>query len=582
MVRVRGVSINQSTAARGKAPVKAPRPKLSLRARLFVLTAIALAPALVILVYNEVALRRSREAEVHALALRFGQLAALEMQSIIEGTQGLLLAVAHVPVVRSFDAGPCGAYLAGMQGQSPHLTAISAIDLDGTVRCRTEMPQATQRVQDRPYFKEALASKRFTVGKYTVSRVSGKAILPLATPIRNDTGEIIGVLAAGLDLEWLGQRLRQRDFARGSALTIADRSGVIIAREPYPERFIGTRIPDPFLALVNGTSSGTREVVSQDGTRRIIGYIPAPLMPEGLYVSAGVSRDEAFRAIDQATRRGAILALLGGVIAFLSAWLFGRRFVRRPVARLVGTIRAWRAGDDTARTGMAANAGELETVGAAIDGLMDELAVRQAARERAEEHQKLLLHELNHRVKNTLATVQFIAGQTLRTAATPEEAREIFDARLVALARAHDVLTQQNWEGAELGRIVAQAAEPFSSRNGKRLHIAGPEVRVSARTALALAMAFQELATNAVKYGALSNATGTIRITWALANGVATSGDSLSIRWEESGGPTVQAPTRRGFGSRLLESALGEDLGGDVRIEFAATGVVCTVETLAA
>jgi two-component sensor histidine kinase len=556
-------------------------PRLSLRARLFILTTVALLPALAILLYNEVSLRRSRQAEVHALALRFGQLAALEMQGIIEGTQGLLLAVARTPAVRSFEAEPCRVYLDDVQADSPHLNTITVIDLQGNVRCRTEGTGQGQRLDDRPYFRQALATGRLAVGEYTVSRISGRRGLPLALPIRDSGGITVGVVAAGLDLEWLGARLRQRDFARGSALTIADRNGVIIAREPLPERFIGTRIPEPFLELVNASSPGTREVTSQDGTRRVIGYIPAAAAPEGLYVSAGLSLDEAFEAIDRATRRGIALAAAGAAIAFAAAWLFGRGFVTGPVARLVSTIGAWRAGDRSARTGMAA-AGELETVGAAVDGLMDELAVRQAERDRAEDHLRLLLNELNHRVKNSLATVQFIASQTLRTAGVPEATRHAFDARLAALGRAHDLLTRGNWEGADLDVIVMQAVEPFSSVEERRLSLEGPRVRVSAQAALALAMAFQELATNAVKYGALSNATGTVRITWSVATTAGSGTRRLSVRWEESGGPPVQPPTRRGFGSRLLERALAQDLDGTVEIAFIATGVVCTVETLAA
>ncbi len=151
----------------------------------------------------------------------------------------------------------------------------------------------------------------------------------------------------------------------------------------------------------------------------------------------------------------------------------------------------------------------------------------------------------------------------------------------MALARAHDVLTRENWEGADLDAVVTQAVEPFGGAGEDRFHVDGPQVRVSAQIALALAMAFQELATNAVKYGALSNETGTVRITWTLGEEAASVG-RLSIRWEETGGPPVQVPERRGFGSRLLERALAQDLDGKVDIAFVSTGVVCTVETLAA
>jgi PAS domain S-box-containing protein len=194
----------------------------------------------------------------------------------------------------------------------------------------------------------------------------------------------------------------------------------------------------------------------------------------------------------------------------------------------------------------------------------------------AEERRDLLINELNHRVKNTLATVQSIASQTLRNAPTTQEAKRALEERLFALSRAHDVLTRENWEGADLYEIVAQAVEPYSSRGESRLHLSGPRIRLSPRMALALAMALQELATNAVKYGALSNATGGIGITWSID---ATQDPArLHLRWTETGGPPVHAPTRRGFGSRLIERSLADDLAGEVRIEFASAGVTCTAD----
>jgi two-component sensor histidine kinase len=193
----------------------------------------------------------------------------------------------------------------------------------------------------------------------------------------------------------------------------------------------------------------------------------------------------------------------------------------------------------------------------------------------AAEHQKLLIDELNHRVKNTLATVQSIATQTLRTADTTQEATEALERRLLALSRAHDVLTRENWEGADLVDVVERALEPYRIHSENRLHIAGPHVRLTPRMSLALAMALHELATNAVKYGALSNKIGTIAVSWTVQNGAAP--PRLILQWEEAGGPRVVAPRRRGFGSRLIERSLAQDLDGQVEITFAPTGVVCTV-----
>ena len=195
---------------------------------------------------------------------------------------------------------------------------------------------------------------------------------------------------------------------------------------------------------------------------------------------------------------------------------------------------------------------------------------------RAAEHQRLLIDELNHRVKNTLATVQSISAQTLRTAETKEDARDALERRLLALSRAHDVLTRESWDGADLVEVVEKALEPYQISGESRFYIKGPHVRVTPRMSLALAMALHELATNAVKYGALSNKTGTIEVSWKVRNGAMP--PQLTLSWIEVGGPPVVAPRRRGFGSRLIERSLAHDLDGQVEITFAPTGVVCTVD----
>jgi len=145
----------------------------------------------------------------------------------------------------------------------------------------------------------------------------------------------------------------------------------------------------------------------------------------------------------------------------------------------------------------------------------------------------------------------------------------------MALSRAHDVLTRENWEGASLREIAQDAVEPYRSED--RILIRGPEVRLPPRAALALAMGLQELSTNAVKYGALSNDAGRVEISWAL-DGVP-SEPRLHLRWQERDGPPVAPPSRRGFGSRLIERSLSNDLEGQARIDFRPSGVVCEVDT---
>lgn len=191
-----------------------------------------------------------------------------------------------------------------------------------------------------------------------------------------------------------------------------------------------------------------------------------------------------------------------------------------------------------------------------------------AQRRRAEEHQRLLINELNHRVKNTLATVQSLAAQTLRSSDDLKTAREAFEQRLMALSATHNLLTQSSWASAELGDLVRQAAEPFAA---DRFVSEGPAVSLSPARSLALSMALHELGTNALKYGALSAVGGLVRVTWRVAAG------RLDLVWSEEGGPPVQAPTRRGFGSRLISQALARELRGQVRLDYDRAGVRCEI-----
>lgn len=189
----------------------------------------------------------------------------------------------------------------------------------------------------------------------------------------------------------------------------------------------------------------------------------------------------------------------------------------------------------------------------------------------AEERMRLLIAELNHRVKNTLAVVQSIAHQTFRPGIDPLGALQAFEGRLLALSAAHNLLTRTSWESASLAQI-ARDALAASGTNESRFTCSGPSVELPPRQALGLALAFHELTTNAVKHGALSNGEGRIDLRWS------SEAERLTIEWRESEGPKVTPPARRGFGSRLLERSLTLDLDAQVRLDFAPAGVVCAID----
>ncbi|MCJ2043231.1 PAS domain-containing protein [Methylobacterium sp. J-078] len=204
------------------------------------------------------------------------------------------------------------------------------------------------------------------------------------------------------------------------------------------------------------------------------------------------------------------------------------------------------------------------------------IALDVTARKHAEEHRAMLANELNHRVKNTLATVQSIVAQTLRANLSPQETRDVIQGRIHSLAAATDVLTRASWDGATLATVAATALAPFRTEGDRRIVIRGPEVMLTPRLALAFSMAFHELATNAVKYGALTNEVGRILLDWDIIEGPRTR--TLRLTWQEFDGPPVNPPTRRGFGSRMIERALAAELEGRAEIDYRRDGIVLTAE----
>lgn len=191
------------------------------------------------------------------------------------------------------------------------------------------------------------------------------------------------------------------------------------------------------------------------------------------------------------------------------------------------------------------------------------------ARDDLDRRREALVAELNHRVKNTLAIVQGIARQTF-SVGRGLTAVESFERRLEALATAHDLLTERDWQVATIEDVVERALRPFYSEAA--FTIGGPSFSVLPKTAVSLSLGLHELATNAAKYGALSVSEGHIKVQWSVG-----SDGSFKLKWSEHGGPPVKMPERRGFGTRMIERGLATELGGSVSITFGEQGLVCDI-----
>lgn len=533
-----------------------------MRARLMTLATAAMVPGFIILGMTEFEIAQSRKEEVRDLALRNASQAASEMERIIAGVDAMINAVSKAPAVKYFREPECSSYLRDLQQSLPQITGIVIVDTDGQLRCGSVVPPPTANLADRDYVKHALASSSLVVGTYIVGRASHKQVLPVALSIRNQEGMAYAVAIAGIDLAWLGQQLHDRVLPQDGSLMVADRDGIILARSPSPEKYVGTQVPDSFMSRITSAAPGVQDVVGLDGTARVLAYIPPAIERYGLYVSAGLSVEESYKAVQRAITRGIYLAAVLAVATLGATWFVGSRFFVRPINKLLSVINKWRDGKQDARTGLMADAGELNKLGAELDRMIEQII-------RDQDDKQLLADELMHRIKNTITMVYALAYSTMNR---PQPANEIlphFLKRLQALSETNDLLYTKQWRGADLGRLIKAVITPLLTEPDSQVEITGPQVQLSPREAFRLTMIFHELCTNAIKHGALREPEGNIKIVWQVT------GNRLDIRWMEEAPSEIPQPSSHGLGTKLIYRALGA--AGNVNAQFLPTGLRCGI-----
>lgn len=541
-----------------------------MRKRLFAVAVTALLPGIGLLSYNEFTNRQERNAEVHLQAAQAAQSAAAELDRILEGAKSLLMAVSALPTVVDLDPSRCSVSLKRIAGNLQMTGAILVIDSQRKLVCDShENPPGTD-FSERSYVNDALNASdgMLIVGNYTISKLTGAAVLPVAVALKRD-GEIIGVVATAIKLDWLQARLTERGQSAGGNVTIADRKGVVLAHAPSADAPVGKDLPEPLSTYVSAPSSGTVDETGLDGTRQIIGYTPVSAgFP--IFVSAGMSRAKAFRSIDRITWTSISILVLSVVAAFMAASYVGSRFILKPIYHIVAVLEAYKSGQLASRTKMKGQAGELGLVGDTVDSLLDELEDRRAAAAQAEERRTLLAGELRHRVKNTLAVVTAIARQSFPR----DERLDSYSQRLAALGRAYDLIFagEEGLPNATIFDIINSALAPYERMGQSPFEVTGPPTAVDPEAGLALSLVCHELATNATKYGALSTEGGRVYISWTGVNG------RVTFSWREQGGPPVSKPERSGFGSQLIRRAFPLSYHPELTLDFASEGLQCVID----
>lgn len=377
-------------------------------------------------------------------------------------------------------------------------------------------------------------------------------VVVVMKPVTLQDGRTVN-LNVVLPAQTFTQLVARQDLPGRWTATIIDGRRIVVGRNRGSDRFIGRQASPDMVTAFAARQSGLVRSRTFEGIAVITAFDQLPQYGWGAIVA--VPREEALGA-DEST---VILALIAGVLMLTIAVLLALRIgqqIARPVERVADAAAAWEAGraaDFPTETGLA------ET-----DDLSRAFASALATVRHRDERQKLLINELNHRVKNTLATVQAVAQHTRKGSKSVDAYHAALEGRVIAMSRAHELLTRSAWDGAELGELAHQALSAFV---GPQLKIEGPTLQVGPTDALNLTLVLYELATNASKHGALSTGEGRVQLSWRRE------GDETRVSWRESGGPVVAAPKHNGFGSRLIARATRDLQPSSFRFE--PGGVSC-------
>jgi two-component sensor histidine kinase len=493
-------------------------PRLSLPVRLALLVAGTTLPLIVFMtfiVFEDYKRDRADASErvlETARSIRF--VLDAEVQHMTSGLE--VLALSDSLRTRDFDGFRRGA--TGFLNQYGEDAVLLVADREGRQVFSSSKPDAANLPprKNREMVTRVFTTRAPQYSSLFVGSTKSQPIVTVEVPVLID-GEVAYDISFSPPMQIFQSILDRQRPGDAWTISIFDNDGVNFARVPNPKETVGKPASPQLYALMLREAEATLQTVSLEGVALFTTFSRSPLT--GWTVATGIAEHSL---VDPLWRNLAITSVLGTLLL------------------LIGLAFAVRMATTIARGEMLHN---------------------------------LLIEELNHRVKNSLAILQAIAVQTFRSASKSE--REKFAGRLGALAEAHNLLSEEKWRSSSLEDVIGRALQPFVPNNPERVHMSGPPVPLSPRLAVIVSMIVHEIATNAAKYGALSNETGTVRLDWEIIedNG----GPKLRWIWAESGGPPVSVPVKRGFGSRLIERSARDQLGGEATVDFLPRGVVYTL-----
>ncbi|AZS20403.1 MULTISPECIES: sensor histidine kinase [unclassified Caulobacter] len=430
---------------------------------------------------------------------------------------------------------------------------IVVADANGQQVLNTRVPYGSPlpRIKRMPDEARAYAAGRSKVSDLLEGPVAGKPVITVGTPITVQ-GQFY-VLSYVVDSASFTSVFRQQRVPDRWVATLLDNKRRVIARSRLNDKFTGALASKDMEENLRRSTEGVNKSVSLEGVPTMVAYTRSP--QTGWTLVVAIPRDELASTVNRAVAVGTgVFLLLLGLGIWLALVYSGR--INQDMRRLVHDASAIGRGEPLPP----APGDSLEEIAAVHDALRTASQELQAR----EERQGVMINELNHRVKNTLATVQALARQTF--AKTEGAPLNVFTERLVALSGAHDLLTRTGWREADMAALI----EASLGAHVDRVDRSGPAVALAPHTAVGLSMVFHELATNSAKYGALSAPNGRVELTWRRDPLT----DTLSFVWRDVGGPPVTPPTTPGFGTRLIESSIRREQKGEARFDFQVDGLI--------
>ena len=534
------------------------RESYSLRAHLIAFAAITLLPLLGL---TAVLLARSAALEHQQLESELAQAASSLAEVLDRDIERQITILRTLATMPSLAKGDWATFYGSAKAAVAPKAYVILIDTSGRQLVNTFVPygEAPAVTGDPETLRRIVESKEPVISDLFVSLVTKKPVYNVSIPITPNGSNVRYILSMGQLTDDFLPLLQSQSRGPEWVSAFIDRQGLVLARSRDHARFTGKAHP-AFLEDSKGVGNQVRRTTSLDGDDVLRAVVRSKMT--GWLVTASVPVRMAEAPLRQSVWFWGLLAGLSFVLALSGAGLFAR-LLARPIEASMEAAAA--LGREEPIAALQSSLSEANAVVAAQQRASEQLAKRAA-------HQRLLLHELSHRVKNILTVVQSLVQRTVSDGRSLAEARDILTERLLALGRAQEVLMRTEWNGASLRDIVESELAPFSNR----VTIEGPPISVKGAMVQTFALVLHELATNAVKHGSLASIAGTLAVSWSIAE--RDDAKRFKFRWEEKGGDLVKPPTRKGFGTTLLEGAVATESGVRPTLSFCPSGFVYEID----